>query len=227
MFQVLVEVLVPVFVVVAVGFLVARTSSVEPRTLASLAYWVLGPASIFVVLSTTTTLAPDVVARVVGATILILAVVAVSTALVMRMIGVSFSTQAATVLTSMHGNFGNFGLAICAFAFGEEVRPIAGIVMVTVNTLGIVTGVGLATVRDGSVARGIGLAVASPLALAVLPALLVNLTNTDLPIWLDRPLDLLDLLASALIPVMMLTLGIQPAGMRRTSSRRCSGFPSR
>lgn len=209
--QVLVDVLVPVFVVVGVGFVLARLVDMDPRTLATLAYWVLGPAFIFDVLSTAE-LAPEVVIRVVVATIATMAVVGAIAAAAMRLVGASFSTTAATVLTSVHGNVGNFGLAISAFAFGEAVLPVAGIVMVTVNTLGIVTGVGLATLRSGSIGRAVGRAMASPLALAVIPALVVNVSDVSLPIWLDRPLSLL---ASALIPVMLLTLGIQLAGMRR------------
>jgi hypothetical protein len=84
--------------------------------------------------------------------------------------------------------------------------------MVTVNTLGILTGVGLASLRRGSLLRAAATAVSSPLALAVLPALLANLTDAGLPIWIDRPIALL---AAALIPVMLLTLGIQLAGMPR------------
>lgn len=211
MLQVLVDVLVPVFAVVGVGFAVARVVGIEPATLASVAYWVLGPAFIFDVLAGAE-LAPDVVLKVVAATALAMAIVATVAALVMRSLGASFSTVAATVLTSVHGNVGNFGLAISAFALGAEVLPIAGIVMVTVNTLGILTGVGLATIRHGSARRAIATAVLSPLALAVLPALAVNVSNVNLPVWIDRPISLL---AAAMIPVMLLTLGVQIAGMPR------------
>lgn len=211
MAQVLVDVLVPVFAIVGVGFGVARLVGVRPPALASLSYWVLGPAFIFDVLAGAE-LDAEVVWRVVGSTALGMAVVAVVAATVMRLAGVSFSTLAATVLTSTYGNVGNFGLAISVFAFGDDVLPIAGIVLVTVNTLGILTGVGMATLRHGSPLRAVATAVGSPLALAVFPALLVNFTNTTLPIWIDRPVSLV---AAAMIPVMLLTLGVQIAGMPR------------
>ena len=209
MLQVLVDVLVPVFAIVGVGFLLARMVHVPPAALASVAYWVLGPAFIFDVLARAD-LEPDVVWRVVAATLLVMAVAAAVAAVVMRLLGSTFSSLAATVLTSIHGNVGNFGLAICAFALGQEALPIAGIVMVTVNTVGIVTGVGLARIRHGSAVRAATTALLSPLAVAVVPALVVNLANTSLPVWFDRPVSLM---AAALIPVMLLTLGIQIAGM--------------
>jgi malate permease and related proteins len=212
-FQVLLDVLVPVFAIVAVGYLMARVVGVESKTLATLAYWVLGPAFIFDILSEAE-LAPDVVLKIVAASIVVMVVVGAIGAFAMRLAGADFSTIGAAVLTSTHGNVGNFGLAICTFAFGAAVLPIAGVVMVTVNTLGILIGVGIATSRHGSLLRAALTAVASPLALAVVPALVVNLTNATLPIWLDRPISLL---AAAMIPVLLLTLGIQLAGMSRTA----------
>ncbi len=211
MVPVLLDVLAPVFAIVAIGFLIARTVNVEPAALATLSYWILGPAFIFDVLATAD-LDPEVIGKVVGSSALVMLIAGLAAVLLSGAAGVGFSRLAATVLTSTYGNVGNFGLAISAFALGESVLPIAGIVMVTVNTLGILVGVGLATFRNGSVWKAIRTAVGSPLALAVVPALLVNISNIDLPVWADRPISLL---AGALIPVMLLTLGIQLALMPR------------
>jgi predicted permease len=221
MLQVLVDVLVPVFAIVGIGYLVARRVGVQPPALATLSYWILGPAFIFDVLAGAE-LDPAVVWRVVGSTVLTMAAVGLLAALVMKAIGRSFSELAAAVLTSIYGNVGNFGLAISAFALGDSVLPIAGIVLVTVNTVGILTGVGLASIRHQSATRSIVTALFSPLALAVIPALFVNLTDTSLPLWLDRPVALL---AAALIPVMLLTLGVQIAGMPRALPRALVSVP--
>lgn len=221
MLTVFVDVLIPVFIVVGIGFLVARTIGAKPQTAATLSYWVLAPAFIISVLSTAEFEAEQVF-RIVGSTLIALAIVGGVAAGAGRAFGVHQSFRAALVLTSLHGNVGNFGLAICAFAFGEEVLPIAGIVMVTINTVGIVTGVGLATAREASAWRALATGLASPIALAVIPALMINLTNFDPPLWLGRPIELL---ASALIPVMLLTLGIQLAGMKRELPNRLVGVP--
>lgn len=221
MLAVFVEVLIPVFAIVAVGFVLARFVNVEPRTLASIAYWVLGPAFVFDVLSTAE-LDPGVVIRVVGATLITMLVIGLLSALLARLAGASFSRIAATVVTSIYGNVGNFGLAINAFAFGAAVLPIAGIVMVTTNTVGIITGVGLATLRHQPVWRSAWTALLSPIAIAVWPALFVNVTNAGLPLWLERPVSLL---STALIPMMLLTIGIQIAGMPRRWPARMSVIP--
>lgn len=221
MLQVLVDVLVPVFAVVGIGFGLSKLIGLETRSLATLAYWVLGPAFIFDVLATAQ-LDPDVVAKVVAISALVMVVAGSAAALAMRLIGSTFSEVAATVVTSTFGNTGNFGLAISVFAFGEAALPIASIVMVTVNTLGILTGVGLASIRTGSLIRATLTAASSPLTLAVLPALLVNMTDAELPTWLDRPISLL---ATALIPVMLLMLGAQLAAMPRSMPSPRLGIP--
>lgn len=221
MLQVLVDVLAPVFAIVGIGYLLAQTVDITPKALATLSYWVLGPAFIFDVLATAE-LEAAVVGKVVVASVLVMVVVGGVTAVGMRMGGIGFSALAATVMTAVYGNVGNFGLAISAFALGEPVLPIAGIVMVTVNTLGILIGVGLATARHGSLSRAIVTALASPLALAVIPALAVNISNIQLPLWADRPMSLL---AAALIPVMLLTLGVQLAGMPRALPKPLVAVP--
>lgn len=212
MFRVFIDVLVPVFAIVAIGFVIARAVRVEPSALAKLSYWILGPAFIFDVLATAD-LDPSLIVNVVSATTITMIAAGAVAVIVTRLLRLGFPSVAANVVTSIYGNVGNFGLAISAFALGQEVLPIAGIVMVTVNTLGILVGVGLANFRHGSIVRAVKTAALSPLALAVVPALLVNISNLELPVWANRPVSLL---AAALIPVMLLTLGIQLAHMRRT-----------
>lgn len=221
MLRILVDTLVPVYALVAVGLILARTVGAEARAPATLSYWVLGPAFIFDVLAGAELEAGEVV-RLVGAAAAGMVVVGVAAHLTARLAGVDRSARSASVLTSVHGNVGNFGLAISAFALGTPVLPIAGIVMVTVNTLGFVIGVGLATARTGSWWSAARAALTTPLTVAVLPALLVNTSNTTLPIWLDRPVSLL---AGALIPVMLLTLGIQLSSMERALPRRLAALP--
>ena len=221
MLSILVDILAPVFLIVAVGFVVAKTVGVKPQALAVLAYWVLGPAFMFNVLASTD-LEADVVVRVVAASILVMIGAGAVAAIAMRLLGGTVSEMGGAVLTSIHGNVGNFGLAISAFAFGAAALPIAGIVMVTVNTLGILVGVAMATARTASIWRAAQTAFLAPMALAVIPALFVNLGDLTLPVWIDRPISLL---AAALIPVMLLTLGVQLSEIPRALPHRLVPVP--
>jgi hypothetical protein len=205
LFRIFVDVLTPVFVIVGVGYLIAGRMKVDAGTLSKLAYWILGPAFIFDVLAGTD-LQGDVVMLVVVVSLATMVVTGLGATWIARAMGRSRSQTSATMLTSVHGNVGNFGIAIAAFAFGEQALPLAGIVMVTVNTAGILVGVAAATSRISGPAVAIRTAFLAPMALAVIPAVLVNVSNTTLPVFADRPIGLL---ASALIPMMLLTLGIQ------------------
>ena len=221
MLGIFVDVLVPVFLVVGIGFALARAVGAKPRTLTALSYWVLGPAFVFDILSNADLEAGEV-AKVVGASALTMALVGAAAAGAGAVIGAGRSLTSASILTSVYGNVGNFGLAISAFALGEEALPTAGVVMVTINTLGVLTGVGLAASRTQHWARAALRALLTPLALAVAPALAVNMTNTTLPLWFDRPVSLI---AAALIPVMLLTLGVQLAGMERALPTAATAVP--
>jgi predicted permease len=211
LFRIFIDVLTPVFVIVGVGYLVAGRLTVDAGTLSKLAYWILGPAFIFDVLAGTD-LEGAVVLRVVLVSLATMVVTGAIAVAVARAMGRTRSEASATLLTSVHGNVGNFGIAISAFAFGERALPLAGIVMVTVNTAGILTGVAAATSRTSGPFRAVRTAFLAPMALAVLPAVAVNFFDIALPVVADRPIALL---ADALIPMMLLTLGIQLGQMAR------------
>ena len=73
-------------------------------------------------------------------------------------------------------------------------------------------GVAAATSRTAGPAVALRTAFLAPMALAVMPAVLVNAGDVTLPLVADRPIGLL---AQALIPMMLLTLGIQLGQMER------------
>ena len=83
------------FAVVGIGFLVARTIGAKPQTPATLAYWVLGPAFIVSVLSTAEFEAEDVL-RIVGSTLIAMAIVGGVAAGAGRVFGVHRSFNAET-----------------------------------------------------------------------------------------------------------------------------------
>lgn len=218
---ILVDILTPVALILGVGFWVGRRLGVEAGSLAKVAYWVLGPVFIFDILSSAD-LGAGLVVRLVSATIVTMAVAGVVVAVAARSVGQPSPVVSATVLTTIYGNVGNFGLAMVAFTFGEEALPLAGVVLIPVNVIGIVFGVFAAGAQRVSLAPAVGRALLAPMTLAVIPAMVVNTGQVTLPLWLARPVDLV---ADALIPMMLLTLGVQLAGMRRPALDVSMGIP--
>ncbi len=216
-----VNILGPVFLLVALGAVLAKKVALDAQTLAKLSYWLLGPFFVFDILASAD-LEPGLVLRMVGAIVVTMVAVGVAVAGVSRMLGRSRPVASAGVLTSIFGNVGNFGLAIVAFTFGESALPLAGIALLTINIIGLIVGVGAATSLSAPPWRSVRAALTAPMTLAVPPAVLVNVTNWDMPLWLDRPVSLL---AGALIPTMLVTLGVQIAAMQRPRFDADVGVP--
>lgn len=205
------DILAPVFLLVAVGFGFGRRLAVDPQPLARTAYFLLAPAFIFEVLAGSE-LGGDVVVRMVAVLLLTTAAVGTLGWGTGRLLGRTPTVTAALVLIAVYGNVGNFGLPIVAFEFGEQALDLAGVAFLTVNVSAFLIGVTAATWRTSHPAKAVWTAVSTP-AVAVVPlAVVVNVTNADLPLFLDRAVGLL---ADAMIPVMLLTLGLQLARMKR------------
>lgn len=206
-----VDILLPVFLLVGAGLAIGRILVLDPRPLARVAYYLLAPAFIFEVLA-----ASQLESSVVGRMVVVLLVTTVVAALaglaVGRGLGWGYSTTAALVLVAVYGNVGNFGLPIVAFAYGEQALDLAGVAFLTINVAAFLIGVTAATWRDNHPLYALGRALTTP-ALAVVPlAVWVNTAEADLPLFADRSIGLL---AQAMIPVMLLTLGVQLASMGR------------
>jgi malate permease and related proteins len=206
------DILLPVFALVLVGYLVGPRLQLEARTLSKLAYYVLVPAFIFGIFSRAT-IELNLALRMAGFIIVItMGGILVSVA-VARMLGAGPQLTAAYVLIAAFGNVGNFGLPVIQFRLGDEALLAASVYFLVASTFGFVVGVTAATWnRKGGHLRAVGAAFATPGVIAVLPAFLVNWLELPVPVFADRAIDLM---AGALIPIMLLTLGVQLAGMGR------------
>ncbi|NND75099.1 MAG: AEC family transporter [Ilumatobacter sp.] len=203
--NVLFDVLAPVALVVVLGAVVGRRLDFDVASLSRLSFYVLGPAFVFAVLADAE-LDGSVVVRLVLAGLAGMAASLVVVAVWARIGDVDFEIAAATAMTSAYGNVGNAGLAIVGFALGDDALPIAGVLMLTINIGGLVLSVGLAEARSRSPFHAVVRAVSAPMAVAGALAVVVNAGNVDLPLVIDRPIGLL---AGALIPIMLFTLGLQ------------------
>lgn len=207
------DILTPVFLLVALGFAFARRLSVDPQPLARTAYFLLAPAFIFEVLATST-LGGATVIRMVTVLLITTTLLAVLGWITGRTLGRTPRVTAALVLVAVYGNVGNFGLPIVAFEFGEGALDLAGVAFLTVNVAAFLIGVTAATWHRVHPLRALWTALTTPAVVVVPLAVIVNATDADLPLFVDRAVALL---ADAMIPVMLLTLGAQLAGMKKPS----------
>ncbi|MFV1963703.1 MAG: AEC family transporter, partial [Acidimicrobiia bacterium] len=209
--SIFVEILLPVFLVVGAGTVAGRKLQLDTKSLSRLVYWVVGPVFVYSVLATAD-LSVGLVARILGATMLAIFGSGIVAWLSARVLDRPVRIGSAGVLSSVYGNVGNFGLAIVAFTFGVAALGFAGVVLVAVNVTGVFIGVAVARWHEHGALRALRMALTAPMTLAVVPAAIVNGGDITLPLWLDRPLTLV---AGALIPVMLLTLGAQLGQMTK------------
>ncbi len=201
------DILVPVFALVALGYFVGPRLGLDARTLSRVAYFLLVPAYNFSVLS-----AAKIAAGLAGRILLFTAAMEVAVALagftVGRLLRRSPGMVAAYVLVAVFPNVGNFGIPIVQFAFGADALTVAVLYFVAINVLSFAIGVAAANWHHGSVLRAMGQVFRTPALLAVPPALVFNLFHRSVPLALSRPVALL---AGAMVPVMLVALGVQLA----------------
>jgi len=206
------NILLPVFAIVLLGYVGGPRLGLEPRTLSKLAYYILVPAFVFNVFSK----AEVQVELTVRMAIFFIAVTSgaiLVSFLVARLSGAKAELAAAYVLVAAFGNVGNFGLPVIDFKVGAEGLLPASVYFLVGSTFGFLVGVMAATWhRDGGRWRAAWAAFTTPGVFAVVPAFLVNSLQAPIPAFIERSVALM---AGALIPVMLLTLGVQLAEMGR------------
>ena len=204
-FLVFLNVVTPVFILVVIGYFVGPRLKIEARSLSRTAYFVFIPAFVFNIISEAkidSELALQMLSFILVAQI----AVALLGFLVGKALRQSREITAAFVLIATFGNVGNFGLPLIVFRLGETARTFATVYFVATVFISFVICVGVASwARSGGVTAVFSV-FKTPALIALIPALVFNITDAEVPIFLSR---LSGLLGQAMIPVMLITLGVQ------------------
>jgi predicted permease len=213
--SVFVDVVAPVFAIVAAGYLLGPRLHLDARTLSRVAYHVFVPAFTFHVISRAEVPLARAgrMALYVAATHVVFGLVAWAVA---RLLGRSREVAAAYVMLSVFGNVGNFGLALLQFRLGADALVPATIYFVVSVLVSFVVCVGVAAGVRGSGLAAVASVFRTPAILAAAPAFALSAAGVELPLVLSRTVGLA---ADAMIPTMLLGLGLQLAetgGLRPT-----------
>ena len=204
-FLVFLNVVTPVFILVVIGYFVGPRLKIDARSLSRTAYFVFIPAFVFNIISEAkidSELALQMLSFILVAQI----AVALLGFLVGKALRQSREITAAFVLIATFGNVGNFGLPLIVFRLGETAQTFATVYFVATVFISFVICVGVASwARSGGVTAVFSV-FKTPALIALIPALVFNITDLEVPIFLSR---LSGLLGQAMIPVMLITLGVQ------------------
>jgi predicted permease len=212
--SVLVNIVLPVFLIIGAGFVTARLKSLDAQTLSRVSLYILGPALVFSKLVETTVTRTNLVQIVFFTVLGTLGVLLLSWA-VARLLRLDQSTESAFMLTSTFVNSGNYGLPLVLFAFGQPGLERALIYFVTgafmVNTLAVF----VASRGKAKVTTSFLNIFRVPMIYAIAAAFVVKASGFVVPDFIFEPLEMV---GEAAIPVMLLLVGLQLA--RSTAKRQ-------
>jgi predicted permease len=205
--SVFLDVVAPVFAIVALGYVLGPRLGLDARTLSRAAYYVFVPAFTFDVISRSGVPLASAGRMAAYAMVTHLSFGA-GAFLLARVLRRSREVTAAYVMLSVFGNVGNFGLALIQFRLGDAALAPATIYFIVILLTSFVVCVGVAAwTRHGGLSAIVSV-FRTPALLVAVPAALVSGARVELPLAVSRPVGLL---GAAMIPVMLFVLGVQLA----------------
>jgi predicted permease len=197
--------ILPIFVIAAVGFLLARRLGANVKTLATVTFNALSPCLVFDQL-VTAQISGSQSLRIVAFCVLLTIAIGIAARLTSMPLRLDRMTLSSFLLVAMFSNSGNYALPVVLFAFGKEALAFASVYFVTSAILIYTAGILVAASGHGSVRTALTRLFRVPAVYAVGAAVVVLATGASVPIGVMRPIRLL---SDAAIPVMLLVLGMQ------------------
>jgi len=197
--------ILPIILLGGAGFVLGKVLHVDPRGLGRVVFYVFSPVLIFDLMINSQLKLVEA-ASVIGFTTSIVLLVGVITYVFGKLLKVERAALISILITSMFANTGNYGLPLVSFAFGEKALSYAGIYFVTTTLLFYSVGVLLASLGHMDFKSAVLGLFKVPTLYAVLLALIVNSLHLELPLALQRTVDLA---SGGTIPVMLVLLGLQ------------------
>ncbi len=199
--------IVPVFAIVALGWVLGGWRRIEAATLTRLAVDVCAPALVFTLFAQMRWEAHDPL-LLTGGVVWIMALTGGAVLLARPLLA---EPHRGVLLPVLFWNSGNMGLSIVRLGLGDEALGAAAIVFVAVATLNAFFGPWIAKGRGG------GLHVLRmPLGWACILGGACSLGDVSVPAAVLEPIDMLGMMA---IPLMLLTLGMTLRTLRVTALR--------
>jgi hypothetical protein len=208
LFTVIVNTIVPIFIIIGVTVLVSRRKLLDVRTLSRISIYLLSPALILTNISESG-LGPGQLSNILMATIAVGSTVAILASLIARSLKFNRALASSFVLTSFIMNSVNFGLPYIEFAFGKVGLETAVVFTVGQSFMSHLVGTYVASRGKSSVKVAIRNVLTIPMPYAFALGMWLNATGRSLP---GPVLQAGEVLAQGLIPVTLVILGLQLSG---------------
>lgn len=201
----LLSVILPIVLLIAAGYLLARLIPIEIQSLSRLTIYLLTPSLVFTALVRTDVLAATA-ARLIGLIVVQFAVLLVVALLAGRLMRLAPVQRSGLAVVTVLYNAGNYGLPVSLFAFGEEGVRLATLIFVVSAILMHSVGVFLVSAGRNKPAHAVFDMFRLPLIYAAVAGVVFAYKGWTVPVALWRPIELM---AQGAIPVLLITLGVQ------------------
>ncbi|MFK3959909.1 AEC family transporter [Guptibacillus hwajinpoensis] len=205
---VFIQVVLPVLLVFGAGYLLQKLAKLDLKSVSTVALYIMLPCLVFKTFYNAD-LNGEYVMMLVFSALLLVSILVINK-VVAKVKGYDASMESGLILSTAFMNSGNYGAPIILFAFGEAgfVYSVSFLVLqaIIMNFFGVYY-----AARGKS---GLRMAIVSVLKMpptyAVIVALIMNLGSIKMP---GNLMSSVDLLANASIPMVMVVLGMQLAGI--------------
>lgn len=203
--MIFVDILLPIFLVIAAGWLFSRGLRPALEPLMQFALFLATPALVFDAL-VRHTVPLSALGRVTALMLLYTAALWLAAEAAARLLGLREGLRRAFLLATVPMNVGNYGLPLVRFAFGPEVEPFSVLVFVVFNLPLATWAIWVAAGGTLSSLRGVGATLKIPIFHATVLAFAVTAWGWRVPEPLAKGVGLL---GQAAIPVLLVVLGMQ------------------
>lgn len=200
------EVVLPVLLVFAVGYLIQKWRKLDIKSVSTVALYIFTPGLVFETFYEAE-LNGDYINMLLFSAGLLLSIILINK-LFKWVMNYSQTTESGLVLSTAFMNSGNYGTPIILFAFGQEGFNYSVSFMVLQAMIMNFFGVYYAARGEAGMKLAIKSVFKMPPTYAVIVALIFNLTNTTMP---QNIFSSFQLIADAAIPGVMIVLGMQLA----------------
>lgn len=204
----LLAILAPIMISVGAGFVWGRSGTDFPSDFISRIVMNIGTPCLIISAMAKVEVQPGVMGQVALATAFTMAAMGVFGWLLLRWMKLDIAVYLPPLVFP---NNGNMGLPLCLFAYGQTGLALAlgsfMVMMVATFTVGLL----IVTNSEGGIFKRIASIAQQPVIYAMVIAVALLVTDTDLPRWLGNTLDLLSGIA---IPLMTIALGVSLATLK-------------
>ena len=218
MYPAIYNAVIPIFVLIILGFLTGKISKVNEnfiKAMSNLILYILVPCLVFT--SVLQISLSSVIWYIVFSAVFVILIIGIFAYIISKLIRLDNSSRKGFLLTTMFMNAGSMASSICLLFYGPEGFILSISFYLTTQILLYTLGVFIASSNGRKFdLNSLKIIITLPLIYALLLGGMLSYFNISLPSFVLRPIDLLSFAA---VPLLLLNLGMQLSSIKLDVSK--------